>query len=536
MAENGGDSAIGLRERIGLFTGAALFFLMLLLPAPGTLEPAAWHTAAVAALMAVWWMTEAIPIPATALLPLVLFPVLGVLEMDAAAAPYANEIIFLFMGGFLIALAMERWELHRRIALAVVAFVGTSARRLVFGFMAASWFISMWISNTATTAMMLPIALAIGEMFIRERERRDQVAPAKQVAGVAANPGAEPRGDASAAVRGPAGGRERLEEPIRLGSYNFGVALMLGIAYASTIGGIATLIGTPPNAVFAGAAREMLGEEIGFLEWMAVGLPLSVVLLPITWALLVFVLHPPGSLGAGAAQLIAAERAKLGSMSRAEKIVAIVFALTAIAWIMREPKTFGTFTVPGIASLLPGVADSTIAMAAATVLFMIPVDWRRAEFVMDWKTARRLPWGVLILFGGGLSLARAMDRSGLAAWIGTAVSGLAAVPPVVIIAAVVALSVFLSEMTSNTAQATMSMPIMAGAAAGLGLDPLVLMSVAVLATSTAFMLPVGTPPNAIVFGSGYLTIPQMARAGFLLNLISIILVTLIGVFLVPVLH
>lgn len=539
-----------VRERVGLFAGLGLFAGMLAGPVPTGLEPPAWRTAAVAVLMAIWWMTEAIPIPATALLPLVLFPALGVLDMDAAAAPYANEVIFLFMGGFLMALAMERWNLHRRIALGLVAHVGTSAPRLVLGFMAASWLLSMWISNTATTTMMLPIALAIGDMFIRDRERVVRLG-ANGGTGAAASAAATwPRREAARAggiagepeARGDSGDehvptlRERTDGTVALGSYNFGVCLMLGIAYAATIGGVATLIGTPPNAVFAAAARELLGEEIGFLEWMAVGVPLSAAMLPITWALLVFLLYPPQPLGAGAAELIARERGKLGPPNRAERMVAIVFAVTALAWLMREPKAFGTVTVPGLQSFAPGIADSTIAMGAAAILFLLPVDWKRGVFVLDWETARRLPWGVLILFGGGLSLARAMDRSGLAAWIGTAVSGIGGLPPVLIIAAIAALFVFLTELTSNTATATMAMPVMAGAVAGLGMDPLVLMATAALGASMAYMLPVATPPNAIVFGSGYLTIPQMAKAGFLLNLVSIALLTLVGVLLVPALH
>jgi sodium-dependent dicarboxylate transporter 2/3/5 len=476
-------------QRYGLILGGVAFVVLLLLPAPAALGVDGWRTAAVATLMAVWWMTEAIPIPATALLPLGLFPLLGVLSAADASAPYANEVIFLFMGGFLLAVTMEKWGLHKRIALGIMASVGTSPSRLVLGFMVATAFLSMWISNTATAAMMLPIAIAVGEMF-RPQDHE--------------------------------------------GPYEFGIALMLGVAYAASIGGVATLIGTPPNAVLAGAASELLDREIGFVQWMAVGVPVAAIMLPAAWLLLIKVLYPPGALTGDAAQIIADERAGLGAPSRGEKVTAVVFVLTALAWILRTEKTFGDVTIPGLATWAPGLADSTIAMIAATLLFLIPVNWKKAEFALDWRTAKGIPWEVLVLFGGGLSLARAMEESGLAAWIGGGVAVLDAVPAIVIVAAVTTLIVFLTEVTSNTATATMAMPVMAGAAMGLGIDPMLLMTSAALGASMAFMLPVATPPNAIVFASGYLTIPQMARAGFWLNWISIVVVTLLGYMLIPV--
>lgn len=476
-------------SRIGLLLGPLACLLLLLLPAPGALSEAGWRTAAVTAFMAIWWITEAVPIPVTCLLPLALFPLLGVLDMGAAAAPYANELIFLFMGGFFIAAAMERTGLHRRIALTIVDAVGTSPSRLVLGFMLATAFLSMWISNTATAAMMLPVALAVSEMLK------------------------------------PAG---RTGEP-----YPFGISLMLGIAYGSSIGGIATLIGTPPNAVMAGAMQEFLGVQIGFGQWMMVGVPVAAVLLPVAWLLLTRVLYPPGLLIGDAERIIAAERSGLGPMSRAERIVATVFVLTAIAWIMREPKDLGWVQVPGIASFAPGVRDSTIAIVASVILFSIPVNLKRAEFVLDWTSGSRIAWGVLLLFGGGLSVARAMDESGLATWIGSGVTALESVPFWVLIAAATTLIVFLTEITSNAATATMAMPVMAGAAAALDQPAIALMAAAGLSASMAFMLPVATPPNAIVFSSGYLTIPQMASAGWWMNLISIAIITLAGVWLIP---
>lgn len=475
-------------RRIGLWLGPLLFVVLLLLPVPDGLTPLGLRTAAVVALMAIWWVTEAVPIPVTALLPLALFPLLGILDMGATAAPFANELIFLFMGGFFIAAAMERSGLHRRVALAIVHAIGTSPSRLVLGFMVATAFLSMWISNTATATMMLPIAIAVAEM---------------------------------------------LKPADRVGPYEFGIALMLGIAYGASIGGISTLIGTPPNAILAGAAQATLGIEIGFGEWMLVGLPVAFLMLPLTWLALVKVLYPPRDLVGGAADLIRQERARLGPVTRAERVVGIIFLATALAWIFRTPKDLGSVVIPGITSIAPWVQDSTIAMAAALLLFSIPLDLRKGEFILDWNAGRRIAWGVLILFGGGLSLARAMEQSGLAAWIGSFVTVLQSVPLWILVAGVVALVVFLTEITSNAATTTMAMPIMAGAGLALGVPPMMLMTSAALAASMAFMLPVATPPNAIVFSSGYLTIPQMVRAGFLLNLIAIVVVTLVGLLLVP---
>ncbi len=477
-----------ITQRIGLVVGPVVFLLILLLPAPGDLSLIGWRTAAATSLIAIWWMTEAIPIPATALLPLVLFPALGVLTASSTAAPYANELIFLFMGGFFIAFTMERWGLHKRIALTIMGWVGTSPSRLILGFMIATAFLSMWISNTATAAMMLPIALAVAELF-RPQDTE--------------------------------------------GPYEFGISLMLGIAYAASIGGVATLIGTPPNAVFAGAVDELLQTQIGFGSWMMVGLPVTIVMLPVAWLMLTKVLFKPGTLTGDADAILAAERAKLGPMDRGERLVAVVFALTVLAWIFRAPKDLGGFTLPGIATFAPEVRDSTIAIAASVVLFILPVNWKKGEFVLDWPTAKRIPWGVLVLFGGGLSLARAMDQSGLATWIGSGVANLEGVPPWVLAAAIATLFIFLTELTSNVATCTMAMPIMVGIAPVLGVAAIPLMATAALAASMAFMLPVATPPNAIVFGSGYLTIPQMAKAGFALNLISIVIVTIGGSLLVP---
>jgi len=475
-------------QRVGLLLGGGIFFLLIVIPAPSGLSVEGWRTAAVAILMAIWWMTEAIPIPATAILPLGLFPTLGVLDAESASAPYANELIFLFMGGFILARTMEKWGLHKRIALEIMLFVGTAPNRLILGFMIATAFLSMWISNTAATALMLPIAFAVGEMF-------------------------RPKGHE--------------------GLFNFGVALMLGVAYAASIGGVITLIGTPPNAVLAGAAREILGVEIGFIQWMGVGLPVALVMLPFAWIVLTRVLYPSGDLIGNGSEIIEGERLALGATSKGEKLTGTVFALTTLGWVMRSEKTMGGVTIYGLQTLSPNLRDSTIVMIAVAVLFILPVDWKKGEFTLDWRTARRIPWGVLLLFGGGLSLARAMDQSGLAAWIGGGVGLLPPMPVLIIVAVVVTLVVFLTELTSNVATTSMAMPIMAGVAIGFSMEPLLLMTTAALAASMAFMLPVATPPNAIVFGSGYITISQMSRAGFILNLCAIVLISWFGSFLIP---
>lgn len=477
---------------MGLASGVILFLLMLALPAPASLSPEAWGTAAMAVLMGVWWLTEAVPIPVTALVPLVLLPFLGIATMQEAASPYANELIFLFMGGFFLATAMERWDVHRRIALAIMRRIGVGPERLILGFMVATAFISMWINNTSTTTMMLPIALAVGAMF-------------------------RPEGD-------PQDGRP----------YNFGIALMLGVAYAASIGGVATLIGTAPNALFAGAALELVDVEVGFLEWMIVGVPVTAVMLPATWYILLR-LHPPGELRGDAAALLDEEFGRMGPPSREQRFVGWVFALTALAWVLRAPKEFGEVTVPGIATWLPGVTDGTIAMVAALVLFVVPLGKGPGRVALDWPSAVRIPWGVLLLFGGGLSLAAAMSSTGLAAWIGGSVVSLEGLPMLIMVAAAATLFVFLTEVTSNTAVTAMAMPVMAGVALTLGIAPPVLMATAAISCSMAFMMPAGTPPNAIVFSSGYLSIRQMARAGFWVNVAAILAVTLAGTFLLPIL-
>jgi solute carrier family 13 (sodium-dependent dicarboxylate transporter), member 2/3/5 len=487
-AEQGSPAALR-RQQIGLFLGPALFLTVLLLPAPAEMPVEAWRTTAVAVLMATWWISEAIPIPATALLPIVLLPVLGVASLEASVVPYSNPVIFLFMGGFMIALAMQRWGLHRRLALRVIASVGTRPVALVAGFMLAAAALSMWVSNTATAVMMLPIGVSVIELL-------------------------RSRSEGPAAEEGSAAGG--LTE-------NFPVALMLGIAYACSIGGLATLIGTPPNALLAGFMRETYGVQIGFAEWMMVGLPLAIVGLPLTLLVLTRWAYPIGG-GAipGVEEAVRGELRGMGPLSTGERVVGTVFALAALGWM----------TQPLIARVFPEVTDAGIAVAAAVALFMAPVRLRRGEFALNWEWARRTPWDVLILFGGGLSLASAISRSGLAGWIGRGVSFLHVLPLIGLIAGVVLVIVLLTELTSNTATAAAFLPILASMAVGLGYNPMLLAVPAVLAASCAFMLPVATPPNAIVYGSSFITIPQMARAGLVLNLVFMGIITLLGYALV----
>jgi sodium-dependent dicarboxylate transporter 2/3/5 len=467
----------GRVQAIGLLLGPAVFVGMLLLPPPSGLETTAWRVAAVAALMALWWVTEAIPIPATGLLPLVLFPLLGIAPIGEAAAPYADPLIFLFLGGFLIALGLERWNLHRRIALGIVSAIGVRPGALVGGCMLATAFLSMWVSNTATAMMMLPIGMSVIGLLQRD---------VRAAAGAAA-PG------------GPDG---------------FPTALLLGIAYGASVGGLATLIGTPPNALLAAFMRRTYGVEIGFAQWMLIGLPLVAVMLAMTWLILTRIAFAlPREAIPGAAELIRREIAGLGPLTTPEWRVGLVFAGAALLWVVR----------PLFGGVLPALNDTTIAVAAGLLLFLVPAGGptSRGAALMDWETAKRLPWGVLLLFGGGLSLAAAIGASGLADWIGAGFAALGQWPVLLVVVLVTAGIVFLTELTSNTAIAAAFLPLMASVAPALGADPFLLTIPVALAASCAFMLPVATPPNAIVYGSGHLTVAQMARAGFLLNLAGI---------------
>lgn len=473
----GGIRSDRVRSVAGLVVGPVAAVALLLSNPPAGLSETGWRVAAVGVWMAVWWLTEAIPIPATALMPLALFPALGVREIKAVAAPYANPVIFLFLGGFLLALAVERWGLHRRVALAILARLGMRPSRMIAGFMLATALLSSAVSNTATTVMMIPLGLSV--VAVVRTEIGD--------------------GHDDALVR-------------------FARSMVLGIAYAASIGGVATLIGTPPNALLAGFMEETHGLEIGFAQWLVVGVPLVAILLPVAWWVLVrgrALADLPELDEHGA--MLPRERAALGRPSRGEAITAATFVIVALAWVTR----------PWLVRVLPGLTDAGIAIAGGLALFAIPVDRGLRTFVLDWKTARGVPWDILILFGGGLSLAAAVQETGLAIWIGGGVSRLGGLPLLALMVAVVALLVFLTELTSNTASVAAFLPVVTSVAIALGRDPLYLAVPAAVAASCAFMLPVATPPNAIAYGSGRVTIPQMARAGFSLNLICIVAIPVV---------
>jgi len=472
---------VWLRTWGPVIAGPATAALIWLLPAPAAMPAPAHAVAGLAAWMALWWLTAILPLPVTALLPLALLPLITRTGVEPTAHAYADPIVFLFMGGFFLAAATERWQLHRRLALAVIGAVGTDPPRLVLALMLATAFVSMWISNTATAVMMLPLASAVLELARRE-------APAE--------------------------------------SAHLGRALVLGVAYAASIGGVATLIGTPPTAIFAAAAGKVLGRPVGFAEWLAIGLPVATVLLLFCWVLLVRFLFPLHGQLPGVRELVTRERAELGRWTGGQLITVTVLALAAASWIMREPKTLGALHVPGLAQLVPGLSDAGIAIGAALVLFVFPSSLRERRFTLDWESAARIPWGVLILFGGGLALAEAFTTSGLADWIGRQLEGLRGAPAVVVIGVVALLFVLLTELTSNTATAAMAMPIMASLAPAVGLAPIALMATAALGSALGFMLPVGTPPNALAYGTGVVTSKEMARAGVWMDIASAVVITI----------
>ena len=497
MLQSGTDK--GLRPVIGLYLGPLIFIIFFLLPVPGELEPAAMRMAAVAALMAVWWITEAIPIPATALLPLPLFPLLGILSARETPLSYADRMIYLFFGGFLIAIAMQKVGLHRRIALHIIRAIGGSLSRLVLGFMVASAFLSLWISNTATTMMMLPIGMAV---VLQMAET---------------------------------GGTDM--ERAKVFRENFGLVLMLAIAYSASVGGVGTLVGTPPNIVMAGFVKKLYPEapEINFLQWMLLGLPFVIIFIPIVWQILIRRGSPvplrqlstfDQQIGA---EYIESQLLGLGPMRRGEKAVLTVFCLTALGWIFRRPINLGFYTTWGLSDWFPMIDDSTVAMVMGCLLFLLPGEKGDGKrFLMDWKTAREgMPWGILILFGGGFALAKGMEVTGLALWLGERLEWLQNVPVWVMILCTCLMLTFLTEITSNTATTTMLIPVLAAAAVAMGTHPFLLMIPATISASCAFMLPVATPPNAIVFGSGWVRIPQMARIGVWLNLIGAVVITLL---------
>ncbi len=469
-----------LPRLLGIIIGVILFCIPLIFPSPAGMPDEAWRVTAVVFLMATWWMTEAIPIAATALVPLVLFPLLNVASINETAAPYANPLVYMMLGGFMIGLAMQRCNLHRRIALAVLTIAGRKPDRLVGGFMLATALLSMWVSNTATAAMMLPIGLSVVALLQQDENLQS-------------------RGKAAT---------------------NLPIALMLGVAFGAGIGGMGTLIGTPPNAVLAGFLAEHSEIEIGFAEWMLLGIPTSMILLVIAWIVLVKLVFPVGSEDlVGVRSLIQQERDALGTVKTAEKRVAMIFAFAAICWTCR----------PFLMDIFPDLAlsDAGIAMTAALLLFLIPEDRNLQVSLLDWSSTRDLPWNVMVLIGGGLSLGMMVQTSGLADWVGAMLANLDALPLFAIALLGATMALLVSHVTSNTATAATLVPLSISLAATLGAPPLMLAIPVVMACSCAFMMPVATPPNAIVYASNVFTVPQMAKAGAVIAIIALPLITLI---------
>jgi sodium-dependent dicarboxylate transporter 2/3/5 len=472
-------------QRVGLILGPLLSISMMISGAPAGLSEAGWLTACAGVLMAVWWATEAVPIAVTALLPIVIFPLLDIATIQDTTAPYANKVIYLFLGGFVVAFAMQRWNLHRRIALNVLQHVGGNGRSLVGGFMLASAVISMWVMNTSTTMMLLPIAVSI-------------IAVIHKTVGSLDDKGKE----------------------------HFQWSLLLGVAYGATIGGMATLVGTAPNAMLAAFMQETYGAEIDFASWMLVGLPLSALMLPLAWLILTRVAFKVDfrTSDEGKATLRALKE-ELGPLSIPETRVAIIFTTMALAWVLRPVLV----QQAGLSAL----DDSGIAMAGAIALFLVPSGDRSDPLLLRWTYAEQLPWSVLILFGGGLTLASAVTRTGLAEWLGGSLQAIGALPVAAVVIVAAAMIIFLTELTSNIATTATFLPVVGAIAIESGFDPIVLTVPVTFAASCAFMLPVATPPNAIVFGSGMLTIPKMVRAGMMLNVVGIFLVSLIALHLAP---
>jgi len=488
------------RKTAGFWLGIALFLLAALGPTPGGMMPEAKFMAATVMLMGCWWIGESLPLGVTALVPLVAFPMLKIMPYSMVAPNYTNHFVFLLLGGFFIALSMQRWNLHTRIAFWIISLVGTSARRLILGFMIAAAFLSMWISNSATCMMMMPIGLGI---VVKTEELR---------------------------------GKNPLPNVV-----NFGACMMLGIAYASNIGGVGTLIGTFPNLVFAGIFENQFpgAPAITFVEWLKIGLPFTLIFIPLMWIYMTRLALPTkGQVLENAEAVIRTEMEKLGKMKRGEAMILVVFVAAALLWIFRSDINLGSLTIRGWAGLLgvdEYVHDSTVAMAMGILCFILPVDMKRNVYLLDWKHARQAPWGILLLFGGGFAIAAGFQESGLTEWVGAQLTVFQNVPVPVLVAVIALMMTFLTEVTSNTASTQMLLPILVATAGALNIHPLLLMLPATIAASCAFMLPIGTPPNAIVFASGRIGLVRMAKTGFLLNLITVVFITaFIYFWIVPV--
>ena len=471
-------------KKIGLLLGPLAFVLVLFFFQPEDLNADARSILASTIWIAIWWITEAIPIAVTALLPIILFPLTGGLDLTLTTASFGHKYVFLYVGGFIIAIAIQKWNLHKRIALNIIRVIGTDVVKIILGFMIATAFMSMWISNTATAVMMLPIAMAI-------------------VAQLKDNP-------------------NTIEDENEI----FGKALMLGIAYSASIGGLSTLIGTPPNLVLAGVVEETFGYEITFSEWFKFGFPISIILLFICWKYITGIAFKFKQKDfPGGRQEIKNQLKKLGKISYEEKLVAIVFSLTAFAWVTRDYL---------LKILIPVIDDTIIAMASAIIIFLLPTKDRKRR-LLNWEEAVKLPWGILLLFGGGMALAAGFKESGLALWIGNQMTLLDGISLFLLVFILITSVNFLTEITSNLATTAMLLPILYPMAINIDVHPFILMVSTTLAASCAFMLPVATPPNAVVFGSGYLRIPDMVKIGLWMNIISIIILTFFVFYLLPIL-
>ena len=458
------------RNPVAIASGLILFLLLLVLNPLG-LDAGASRVIAVAALMITWWITEALPMPAVALIPIVLFPLLGIATVNATAAPYGNEVIFLFMGGFMIGLAIEKWDLHKRIALSIVSITGTSGNRIILGFILSTGLISMWLSNTATTMMMFPIALSVINVIGEGRDGRDM--------------------------------------------RNFSLCLMLAIGYASNFGGIATIIGTPPNVAYVSYMNKRMGQEISFFSWMVLCLPIALLLLFSLYVVLVRVLFPNRiASSAETKALIASELRSLGRISPSEKRVLWIFACTALLWITRD-----LINRLGIVKL----DDNMIAIFGALLLFIVPSGTGEGR-LLEWSDTKKMSWGILLLFGGGITLANAMEKAGLMEMLGKWISTFSGTDTLTLLLVVVTVSIFISEVMSNIAQVIVFAPVVTGIAMAAGIDPYALGIGMTLAASCASMMPMGTPPNAIVFASGHIRIKDMMKAGLVMNIVAIILI------------
>jgi sodium-dependent dicarboxylate transporter 2/3/5 len=461
-------------KAFGLFSGIIIFFLILLLPTPKNMSVTAWHTTSVALLMAVFWITESLPLYVTALIPIVLFPILDISTIKQTTAPFGHPLIFLFLGGFLLAEGIQKWGLHKRIALKIIKFIGVSPKRIIAGFMLSSAFLSMWISNTATALMMLPIGLSV-------------ISVIKSSKGL--------------------GEKEQKK---------FSIALLLSIAYSCSIGGITTLIGTPPNALMSAFMLETYKVDISFAKWMLIGFPFTLISLPITYILLTRIIFKLDIKLKLDKSIIENEIKAIGKISKEERIVEIVFVITALLWIIR----------PIISKYINGISDSGIAIFGALLLFIIPGG--KETTILEWKDSKNISWGILILFGGGLSLAQGIKNSGLAEWIANAVLNSGGIPISLMIGILTLSIIFLTELTSNTATTAAFLPIIASIGVGMGINPLQFVIPATIAASCAFMLPVATPPNAIIFSSNEVSIKDMTRAGILLNIVFVFVIVLLS--------